>query len=132
MVLSDRVEPCPTRRLAPLTIAGGLLTLALALPAAAQEPASSMLFPLEELPEAAPTSDTAETPAPAQEPAVAENFPASLVGSSVGTVMDQLRAEGWMVVARSPGLVQFDKNQMGLDLTVTNGQVVQAEVIDLI
>lgn len=131
MVLSDRVEPRSVPRFGPLTIAAGLLTLALALPAAAQEPASSMLFPLEELPAAAPT-DTAETPAPAQEPALAENFPASLVGSSVGSVMDQLRAEGWMVVARSPGLVQFDKDQMGLDLTVTNGQVVQAEVIDLI
>lgn len=118
---------------------GGALTLSCTVtnvPAIAQTSPESMTFPTETLPpESLPTSNdiTAPTETPFEQAPLADNFPASLIGQNVGTVVDSLRAEGWTVIAQSPSLVQLDKGAIGLDLGVEpfNGEIVEAEVIDL-
>ncbi|HEY9878984.1 MAG TPA: hypothetical protein V6D29_11040 [Leptolyngbyaceae cyanobacterium] len=61
-----------------------------------------MTFPTETLPpEPLPTSSgiTEPTETPSEQAPLADNFPASLVGQNVRTVVDSLRVEGWTVVA---------------------------------
>jgi hypothetical protein len=57
-----------------------------------------------------------------------------LVGRKVDAVISELERDGWMVITQTPGLVQLDRGQMGLDLTIDNTtrEVIQAELAELI
>lgn len=96
-------------------------------------PETSTEFPLEELPPDSTPLNGAETPETTDSPFPAD-FPAALVGQEIGPVTADLVADGWMVVVRTPGLVQLDKDQMGLDLAVDpgSGQIIEAELLDLL
>ncbi len=62
-----------------------------------------------------------------------EDLASFLVGQKVDTAIAMLERDGWLVTARTPGLVQLDRGQLGLDLEVdgSTGQVVEVKVIDL-
>jgi hypothetical protein len=56
-----------------------------------------------------------------------------LIGQDTETAIAMLEQDGWVVVAQTPGLVQLDRGQMGLDLEVDNttGKVIGIDLIDL-
>ena len=56
-------------------------------------------------------------------------FPTNLIGQDAAEVVDALVNDGWFVVARTPRLVQLDKGDMSLDLTLdSSGQVDEASL----
>lgn len=116
----------------------GLSLISVGLPAIAQMPEPSMQFPTEALPPTELPPGTVETlpgelAPPENTSPPASDFPASLVGGNVGPVVDQLRADGWIVIVRTPGLVQLDKGELGLDLGLDSatGEIVEAELLNI-
>jgi hypothetical protein len=56
-------------------------------------------------------------------------FPTNLIGQNGAEVADALVADGWQVVARTPGLIQLDRGDMTLDLEIDrSGNVDEADL----
>jgi Spy/CpxP family protein refolding chaperone len=51
-------------------------------------------------------------------------FPTNLIGQNASEVVDTLVADGWFVVARTPRLVQLDKDNTSLDLIIDGAGIV--------
>jgi Spy/CpxP family protein refolding chaperone len=51
-------------------------------------------------------------------------FPTNLIGQNGAEVADALVAEGWNVVARTPGLIQLDRGDMRLDLEIDRSGII--------
>lgn len=68
-----------------------------------------------------------------ENPADAEDFPANLVGLDIDAVIIRLEERDWVVITETPRLVQLDRGQLGLDITVDAGtkEIIAAEVVDL-
>jgi hypothetical protein len=80
----------------------------------------------EPLPEAVPDRPPAAT-------GPVEDLPDLLMGQDADQAISVLEQDGWMVITRTPRLVQLDRGQLGLDITVnsTTGIVEDVTLIDL-
>jgi len=81
-----------------------------------------------------PEGQQAQRPAPTGDnPADAENFPANLVGLNIDAVLSPLEERGWVVITETPRLIQLDRGQLGLDITIdaSTNIITGAEVVDL-
>jgi len=84
-----------------------------------------------------PTLSDPTGPMPPAEPLPADTLPQDmatlLIGQDTETAIAMLEQDGWVVVAQTPGLVQLDRGQLGLDLEVDNAtsQVIGVNLIDL-
>lgn len=72
------------------------------------------------------TDDTAD-------PDATPDFPSNLIGHNLNAVIPRLEERGWIVVTRTPGLAQLDRNQLGLDLTFDSGtgEITDATLVQL-
>ncbi|MGF1570549.1 MAG: hypothetical protein ACFCVD_21145 [Nodosilinea sp.] len=89
------------------------------------------------VPSAPPESSLESVPTPSRE-AVAPgqaivDFASFLMGQDVDAVVSALEQDGWVVVTRTPQLVELDRGQQGINLDIegTTGAVVTVEVVDL-
>ncbi|NJL44796.1 MAG: hypothetical protein HC922_01720 [Leptolyngbyaceae cyanobacterium SM2_3_12] len=80
------------------------------------------------LPQPSQPLEEAMTPAPPT-----ADLSTGLVGQNIDAVMPMLEQAGWMVVTRTPQLIQLDRDGQGLDLGIegSTGEVMEAELIDL-
>jgi hypothetical protein len=86
---------------------------------------------LPSLPEPSDSMPPAEAMPAEVSPQNLENF---LLGQDTDTAVAMLEQDGWVVVAQTPGLVQLDRGQLGLDLEVDNttGRVVGVDLLNSI
>lgn len=97
------------------------------------EPTAPAADSLPDLSEPLPAQVPLE-PSNAEDRVPAENdLPTFLIGQTADTAIAMLEQDGWNVIARTPGTVQLDRGQMGLNLEVddTTGRVEAAELVEL-